>query len=152
MNGRPVATIEQEVEHLLRLYNADAAKIMGELQSQLSILANRAQTLLSLAGITITVTGFSGASIARTGRLSATLLVLGLVLVLVAAAIAMNGILRVRWTTSLPPCELPEAIRATLEVREIKTRNFALALRILIVGLTLYVSSIALLLLGNLPP
>ncbi len=152
MTARPIATIDQEVEHLLRLYNADAAKIMSELQSQLSILANRAQTLLSLAGITITVTGFSGASIAGAGRLSATLLVLGLVLVLVSAAIAMNGILRVRWTTSLPPCELPDAIRATLEVRESKTRNFAIALRILIVGLTLYVSSVGLLLLGSLPP
>jgi len=151
MNERPVATVEQETNHLLQLYGNDAAKIMSQLQSQLSILANRAQTLLSLAGITITVTGFSGANIARTGRLSATLLVGGLVLVLASAAIAMNGILRVRWTTQLPPCELEDAIRATLEVREMKTRNFSLALRLLVIGLTLYVSSVALLLLGNLP-
>jgi hypothetical protein len=150
--NRPVATIEQETQHLLRLYENDAAKIMAQLQSQLSILANRAQTLLSLAGITITVTGFSGANIARTGRLSATLLVLGLLFVLSSAAIAMNGILRVRWTTQLPPCELDDAVRATLEVRERKTKNFSLALRLLVIGLTLYVSSIALLLLGNLPP
>ena len=148
---RPPATIEQETQHLLQLYENDAAKIMAQLQSQLSILANRAQTLLSLAGITITVTGFSGANIARTGRLPATLLVVGLVIVLSSAAIAMNGILRVRWTTQLPPCELTEAVRATLEVREAKTRNFSLALRLLVIGLTLYVSSIALLLLGNLP-
>lgn len=147
----PPATPEQEVEHLLRLYDGDAAKIMSELQSQLSILANRAQTLLSLAGITITVTGFSGASIAKTGPLSAALLVAGLVIVLVAAAIAMNGILRVRWTTSLPPCELPEALLATIEVRDVKTRRFDLALRLLVIGLSLYVSSVALLLLGNLP-
>ena len=151
MTPRPIATIDQEVEHLLRLYGNDASKIMAQLQSQLSILANRAQTLLSLAGITITVTGFSGANIARTGKLSATLLVGGLVIVLASAAIAMNGILRVRWTTQLPPCELSDAVRATLEVREMKTRNFSLALRLLVVGLTLYVSSIALLLLGNLP-
>ncbi|MBI2392989.1 MAG: hypothetical protein HYV09_25625 [Deltaproteobacteria bacterium] len=145
------ATPEQEVEHLLQLYDRDAAKIMSELQSQLSILANRAQTLLSLAGITITVTGFSGANIARTGRVGASLLVLGLVLVLVAAAIAMNGILRVRWTTSLPPCSLAESVRAAIDVRDLKTRNFDLAMTLLVVGLTLYVSSVALLLLGNLP-
>jgi len=147
----PPATPEQEVEHLLRLYDRDAAKIMSELQAQLSILASRAQTLLSLAGITITVTGFSGANIAKTGPLAATLLVAGLVLVLVAAAIAMNGILRVHWTTSLPPCELHEAVRAAIDVRDVKTRRFDLALRFLVVGLSLYVSSVALLLLGNLP-
>jgi hypothetical protein len=151
MSARPVATIEQETQHLLQLYDNDSAKIMSQLQSQLSILANRAQTLLSLAGITITVTGFSGANIARTGRVSATFLVCGLVIVLCSAAIAMNGILRVRWTTQLPPCELTEAIRATLEVREMKTRNFGLALRLLVIGLSLYVTSIAMLLLGSLP-
>jgi hypothetical protein len=150
MRHGPV-TLEQETAHLLDLYGRDAAKIMGQLQSQLSILANRAQTLLSLAGITITVTGFSGAAIARSGRLAAVLLVAGLLIVLAAAAIAINGILRVRWTTSLPPCPLDDAVRATLEVRDLKTRRYDLALRLLVIGLTLYVSSIALLLLGSLP-
>lgn len=144
------ATPEQEVAHLLRLYDGNAAQIMSALQSQLSILANRAQTLLSLAGITITVTGFSGTSIAKAGPVSATLLVLGLVVVLVSAAIAMNGILRVQWTTSLPPCELNEAVLATIEVRDVKTKRFDLALRLLVIGLTLYVSSVGLLLVGSL--
>lgn len=145
-------SIDQETAHLLQLYGNDAAKIMGELRSQLSILANRAQTLLSLAGITITVTGFSGASIARTGPLSAVLLVAGLVFVLSSAAIAMTGILRVRWTTSLPPCSVEEAVRFALEIRDLKTRRFDLALRLLVIGLTLYVSSIAILLLHSLRP
>lgn len=143
-------SLEQETEHLLQLYERDPAKIMGEIRSQLSILAHRAQTLLSLAGITITVTGFSGAAIARTGPLAATLLVAGLVFVLASAAIAMTGILRVRWTTSLPPCALDVAVRSALEIRDIKTRRFDLALRLLVIGLTLYVSSIAILLLQSL--
>jgi hypothetical protein len=148
----PPATPEQEVEHLLHLYDRDAAKIMSELQSQLSILANRAQTLLSLAGITITVTGFSGTSIAKAGPAAAALIVLGLVLVLMSAAIAMNGILRVRWTTSLAPCELADAVRVTIAVRDHKTRRFDLALRLLVVGLGLYVSSVGLLLVGSVRP
>jgi hypothetical protein len=151
MTARPAATLDEEVEHLLHLYNRDPGKIMGELQQQLSILANRAQTLLSLAGITITVTGFSGATIARTGRVAATLLVLGLVLVLIAAAIAMTGILRVRWTTSIARCDLEDAVRWVLAARDRKTRSYDRSLRILVIGLSLYVSSIALLLLGNLP-
>jgi hypothetical protein len=144
-------SLDDEAAHLLQLYERDASKIMNEIGGQLSILANRAQTLLSLAGITITVTGFSGASIAKTGRLSAALLVAGLVLVLVSAAIAMTGILRVRWTTSIAPSTLEVAVRSALEVRDRKTKAFDRALSLLVVGLTLYVSSVGLLLLGNLP-
>ena len=140
-------SIDQEAEHLLQLYERDPGKIMGELRSQLAILANRAQTLLSLAGITITVTGFSGANIARSGAFAATLLVAGLVFVLSSAAISMTGILRVQWSTSMAPSPLEDAVRHALTIRDMKTRRFDLALRLLVIGLTLYVSSIAILLL-----
>lgn len=151
VSERLPVSIDQETQHLLQLYDRDAAKIMGEIRSQLSILANRAQTLLSLAGITITVTGFSGANIAKTGLLGASLLVVGLILVLSSAAIAMTGILRVHWATSMPPCGIEEAIRAALTIRDEKTRRFDLSLRLLVIGLTLYVSSIAILLMTSFP-
>jgi hypothetical protein len=145
------ATREEETRHLIALYEGDAAKIMGAIESQLNILAARAQTLLSLAGITVTVTGFSGASIARTGKLAAILLVSGLAVVLAAAAVAMVGILRVRWVTSLPPSSLEATVDNALDVRDTKTASFSAALRLLVVGLMLYGASVALLLLGNLP-
>jgi hypothetical protein len=144
-------TLEQETQHLLQLYDRDAGKIMGEIRDQLSIVAGRAQTLLSLAGITITVTGFSGASIAQSGKIAAGLLVTGLVVVLLAASIAITGILRVRWTTSIAPCSLEEAVRSALEVRDRKSIAYDRALQLLVVGLLLYVSSIGILLLGSMP-
>jgi len=145
------ASRDDESRHLIDLYARDAAKIMDRIDGQLSILSARAQTLLSLAGITITVTGFSGASIARSGRPAAVLLVTGLVLVLFAASMAMRGILAVRWTTSIAPCSLEEAIHAALDVRDAKTRSFSRSLGILVLGLSLYVASVAYLLLMNLP-
>ena len=145
------ATRDEETRHLLQLYGGDAAKIMGAIEAQLAILAARAQTLLSLAGITVTVTGFSGANIARTGRLAAGLLVSGLAFVLLSASVAMVGILRVRWITSLPPSSLEVSIENALDVRDVKTRGFSVALRLLVVGLLLYGASVGLLLLGNLP-
>ena len=145
------ASRDDESRHLIDLYARDAAKIMDRIDGQLSILSARTQTLLSLAGITITVTGFSGASIARSGRPAAVLLVTGLVLVLVAASMAMRGILAVRWTTSIAPCSLEEAIHAALDVRDAKTRSFSRSLGILVLGLSLYVASVAYLLLMNLP-
>ncbi len=144
-------TLDEEAQPLLQLYDGDAAKIMGAIERQLAILAGRAQTLLSLAGLTITVTGFSGANIARSGRLPASLLVAGLVIVLLAASLAMAGILRVRWTTSMKPAPLDVAVRTALALRNVETRAFSRALALLVVGLALYVSSVALLLLGNLP-
>jgi hypothetical protein len=148
---RRSATRHEEAQHLIQLYGGDAAKIMHTIESQLSILSARAQTLLSLAGITITVTGFSGASIARSGKLAAVLLVAGLCVVLVAASQAMTGILRVRWVTSIVPSSLEVAVHSALDVRDGKTRVFSRALGLLIVGLSLYVASVALLLLKNLP-
>ncbi len=141
---------DAEVAHLVELYQGDAAKIMARVESQLMILATRAQTILSLAGITITVTGFSGASIAKTGRLASAAIVAGLVLVLVSAAITMTGILRVEWTTKLGGAGLDDAVRAAIRIRDSKTVAYSRALKLLIVGLALYVASVAMLLLGAL--
>lgn len=151
MTVRRAASAGEEADHLLALYRDDAARVDAILQSQLSSLANRAQMLLQLAGLTITVTGFSGASIARSGPLAAVLVVSGLVVVLLGASLSMGGILRVRWTTQLAPCPPRDAIVAAIEMRDRKTRAFARSLALLIVGLALYIGSVALLLLGNLP-
>src|SRR5437868_7650569 len=79
LSPRRRATVDEETSHLREFFRDDGPAIMAELRSQLTILANRTQTLLSLAGITITVTGFSGVSIARTSKVAAVLLVSGLV-------------------------------------------------------------------------
>lgn len=144
-------TLEQEAAHLLQLYGKDPVQILGRIDSQLSVLAARAQTLLSLAGITITVTGFSGANIARSGRMATLLLVGGLVMVLVAAALTLGGILHVRWTTQMAPCSLEQAVHNALVRRNEKTRAYSRALSLLVLGLALYVGSVASLLLHNLP-
>jgi len=150
-NVRRAASAEEEADHLLQLYAGDATRVMTRLEQQLSSLATRAQMLLQLAGLTITVTGFSGANIARSGRLAAVLVVSGLVVVLLGASLSMGGILRVRWTTQLAPCPARDAIIEVITLREKKTRAFSRSLALLIVGLALYIGSVALLLLGNVP-
>ena len=149
--ARRASTPQEEADHLLALYDADAGKIMTVLNGQLSNLTGRAQMLLQLAGLTITVTGFSGASIAHTGQLAAILVVSGLVLVLVAASLSMGGILRIRWMTQLAPTTLRESIIYAIEMRDAKTRIFGRSLALLIVGLALYIGSVSMLLLGNVP-
>jgi hypothetical protein len=144
-------SVDDEARHLLALFAGDAAKVLGTVDRQMELLMGRAQALLSLAGLTITVTGFSGASIARSGTAAALLLVLGLVTVLGGAALAMGGILRVRWVTQLAPTSLEESLRHALRMRNRKTAAFGMALGLTVIGLALYVASVALLLLKNLP-
>jgi hypothetical protein len=148
--ARRAATAEEEAEHLLTLYENDAAKIMDILHAQFTNLTSRAQTLLQLAGLTITVTGFSGTSIARSGPLAAWLAVSGLIIV-VAASLSMGGILRIRWMTQLTPTSLRETLIYAIEMRDSKTRIFGRSLALLIVGLALYIGSVAMLLLSNVP-
>lgn len=64
MRARRAERPEDEADHLMALYGGDGPRIMGLLQDQLNSVANRAQVLLQLAGLTITVTGFA----ARTSR------------------------------------------------------------------------------------
>lgn len=149
--ARRARTAHEEADHLLGLYASDAGKIMGVLHGQLANLTTRAQMLLQLAGLTITVTGFSGPSIARTGNLAAGLAISGLVMVLVAASLSMGGILRIRWMTQLAPTSLRESIIYAIEMRDAKTRIFGRSLALLIVGLALYIGSVSLLLLSNTP-
>lgn len=149
--ARRATTPDEEADHLLGLYDSDAGKIMTVLHGQLTNVTGRAQMLLQLAGLTITVTGFSGVSIAHTGRLAAVLVVAGLVLVLVAASLSMGGILRLRWVTQLAPTTLRASIIYAIEMRDAKTRVFGRSLALLIVGLFLYIGSVGLMLLGNIP-
>jgi hypothetical protein len=151
MTARRAVNPSEEADHLLEIYNNDASRVLSMVQGQLTNLAGRAQMLLQLAGLTITVTGFSGANIARSGLLAAVLVVSGLVVVLLGASLSMGGILRVRWTTQLAPCPARDAIIHAIEMRDAKTRAFARSLALLIVGLCLYIGSVAMLLLGNVP-
>ena len=151
MTARRAANAEEEADHLLGLFAGDGPRVLGLLQGQLTQLANRAQMLLQLAGLTITVTGFSGMNIARSGTLAAVLVVSGLVVVLLGASLSMGGILRVRWVTQLAPCPAREAIISAIAMRNKKTRAFSRSLALLIVGLALYIGSVSILLLGNLP-
>lgn len=151
MSARRAANAAEEADHLLQLYGDDAPRVLAVLQTQFISVTSRAQMLLQLAGLTITVTGFSGANIARSGRPAAILVVSGLVVVLIAAAHSLGGILRIRWTTQLAPCPPRDAIIAAIRMRDHKTRVFSQSLVLLIVGLALYIGSVALLLLGNLP-
>src|SRR5512135_56281 len=94
-----MASARQEAEQILKLSRGDTQRAFDRVERQLSVLVLRTQVLLSLSGIVITVTGFSGRAIAETSNLARLSIATGILTVLAAAAVAIGGVLSLRWVT-----------------------------------------------------
>ena len=138
-----MAALEDEARRILRLAGDDALRAYEIVERQLAVLVMRTQVLLSLSGIVITVTGFSGRAIAQTSDLARACISIGIFGVLGAAVVAIAGVLRLRWLTQ----ELSEDALTTLvrglTLRERKSRALATALALFVAGFALYCVAIA---------
>src|SRR5438270_13446068 len=94
-----MATAREEAERILQLAKGDTLKAYEMVERQLSVLVLRTQVMLSLSGIVITVTGFSGRAVAQTSALARGSIATGIFVVLAAAAAALWGVLRLNWLT-----------------------------------------------------
>lgn len=139
---------EDEARRILALCKGDTLRAFEIVQSQLGVLVLRTQVMLSLSGIVITVTGFSGRAIAETSTLARLCIVVGLFTVLAAAGVAVGGVLRLKWLTQSLGDEPLETIRAGLEVRNKKSKFLVVALTLFILGFSLYCAAVAQLLIA----
>ena len=131
---------QDEATHILALYDGDMARCIDLLSSQFGVLQARSQLLLTLATITLTITGFSGPRIAEASAVSRWGLVAGLILVLLSLVLILVGTLRIRWMSQFVTDvdSLAEAIR----YRDRKTRAYLVQLSLLVVGLAAYVLAV----------
>lgn len=140
-----------EVQRILKLAEGNAGRAFDLVEKQLSVLVLRTQVMLSLSGIVITVTGFSGREIARTSETARVLVSTGILVVLLSAAVAIGGVLRLRWLTQ----ELTDDIEATLtnmlRIRDTKSRFLTAALVFFVLGFACYCVAIALMLVSVAP-
>jgi hypothetical protein len=146
-----MAAADDEVRRIIKLTQGDAAKAYELVQSQLSVLVLRTQVMLSLSGIVITVTGFSGRAIAQTSELARVLVAAGIVVVLLAAAVAIGGVLRLRWLTQELTDDTEQTLVRMLGVRDAKSRFLSAALVLFVLGFACYCVAIALMLLATTP-
>jgi len=137
-----------EAQRILHLCGGDALKAYQILQGQLATLVVRTQAMLGLSGIVITVTGFSGRTIAQTSASARLLVVAGLVIVLAAAAVGVGGVLRLRWSTQAIADEPRETLTRMIAIRDAKERFLRVAHVLFIVGFSLYCFAVAQLLLA----
>lgn len=140
--------VSVEARNILELCEGNKRQAFDIVHGQLAVLVLRTQVMLSLSGIVITVTGFSGRAIAETSALARGSIVSGLLIVLAAAAVAVWGVLRLNWITQ----ELTPDARLTLErgltLRNRKARFLTVALSLFVVGFSLYCLAVAQLLIA----
>ncbi|MDP4645222.1 MAG: hypothetical protein NWS71_12340, partial [Opitutales bacterium] len=135
-----------EAKAILELTNNDLLAALNVAQKQLDVIYTRAQVLLSLAGMVVTVTGFSGRLIAGSSLMAQIFLVAGLFVSLSSAIWVFLRVMRVRWVTAMVAEDKENALAQALERRDNKTRAYAVGGTILCIGLVLYCISIALML------
>jgi len=146
---REQLTSNAEADRILNVYGADALRpIMEMLERQFLVLHNRAQVLLTLCGIIVSTTGFSGRNIAGSGPAGQTLVIAGVLLVMVSAAIVCWGVLHLKWLTMQPGQQLKDWLLVSLAYRDFKTRTYRIALFVMLCGLASYVAAIILMLLN----
>lgn len=142
---------QDEVTRILAFTREDPERAYGVVERQLSVLVLRTQVMLSLSGIVITVTGFSGRAIAQTNDLARLLVSAGILIVLAAAATAIGGVLRLRWLTQELGPDLRSTLVRMLEIRDTKSRFLSAALLLFLVGFSCYCVAIAQMLLSVTP-
>lgn len=127
---------------VLRERYPDPAACHGVVTQQFDVLQARTHMMLTLATLTLTITGFSGPKIAASNLFSRYTMVLGLVCVLVSIVVTLMGTLRIRWLTQIGGGANGEALADMIAYRNRKTRLFRVELTFLVIGLALYVSSV----------
>jgi hypothetical protein len=144
-------TAREEAERILGLSRGDTLKAYEMVERQLAVLVLRTQVMLSLSGIVITVTGFSGRAIAQTSNLARWSIASGILVVLASAAAAIWGVLRLEWLTQTITEDPVAMLTRAIEMRTSKSRFLRVALVLFICGFALYCFAIAQLLVAARP-
>lgn len=137
----------QEAEKILAVCAGDVARALELLERQLNTLHTRAQVLLSLAGVVITVTGFSGRTIAGTGLLAQGLVVGGVAVVVFSAVWVYLGVMGLTWITAQMDVGPAESLALIVRRRNERTARYRLGGMFMSAGLALYGAAVSLMLL-----
>lgn len=144
----PTPAESREIESILLHFGGgeDRERVYSLLNGQLSLIYGRASSLVQVASVVITVTGFSGRIIADTSTLAQVLVIGGVSMVSLAAASALVFVLPVKWITATMHLPLRAWMLVVLRRRDAKVRAIKFATGLLIIGMVLYIAAIGLML------
>ncbi len=136
-------TPESEAQQLLAQQGERGIKgAVDTLMQQFQVLQTRAQIMLTITTLALTITGFSGPKIAAAGAFARTSMVLGILLVLASTLLILGGSLRIQWVTQFKADDDHSLIVSILRYRNAKTKLFFAEICLLVAGLACYVGSV----------
>jgi hypothetical protein len=140
----------EELEMLREIVRDDElSRIVENLRGSFQVLQTRAQLLLGLVTICLTITGFSGPRIAESGRAASAAIFIGVVSVLATAIVLVLGPLNLRWMTRYRGETVDDTLVDLIRRRNRRTGLYRAGTVLLVVGLTGYVLSLGFYLLGK---
>ena len=142
MVGTTDLTTASEIKELARVYEDDQRGLLALLSGQLSVLKNQSQMLLGLSGLCITVTGFSGHNLVRSGPLGAITMAGGIGLILCGVVITLYAMAGLRWVTQDLASDVETTLQRVIPRRNAQQRALGLATGLAAVGFALYVVSV----------
>lgn len=137
-------SVESEARELARAFEGRTSDLVTFLAGQLAVLKSQAQTYLGIAGVCISVTGFSGHNMVNAGPLSAGSMIVGIGLILAAIVIALRSIAAIRWVTQDLGGAPEELAARVIERRNAQQRVLGRAGALIGVGLAFYLVAVVL--------
>jgi len=134
-------TPEQEAQKMLKTFN-NFSKCYDITTGQLNILQSRHQMMLTLATLTLTITGFSGPKMAASNSISKYSMIIGIFFVLLSIVAILLSTINLVWFTQFHGETDEETLTLLIERRNLRTKMFHLQLIMLVVGLTSYVVAV----------
>ncbi len=136
-------TPESEAQQLLAQQGERGIQgAIDTLMQQFQVLQTRAQIMLTITTLALTITGFSGPKIAAAGLFARTSMVLGILLVLASTLLILGGSLRIQWVTQFKADDDHSLVVSILRYRNAKTKLFFAEICLLVAGLACYVGSV----------
>ena len=142
MNRNRKLSPAEELAYLRELFGNSDEKILGVVTNAYDVLQARSQLLLSLVAVVLTITGFSGPTIAASGFFSRICIGYGLSFVLIASILILAGPLQLRWATQWRASSVDESLINLIRRRNARTLKYHVAFGFLVIGLSGYVGSV----------
>lgn len=142
MNRNRKLSPAEELAYLREIYGNSPEKILAWITGAYDILQARSSLLLSLVAVVLTITGFSGPTIAASGTFSKICIGYGLSFVLIASILILAGPLQLRWATQWKGDTLDDSLINLIRRRNARTRKYHIAFGFLVMGLLGYVGSV----------
>jgi len=132
---------KEEAAYMLSIFK-DWTHCYNTIVSHLNTIHSRQQTLLTLATLTLTITGFSGPKMAASNYVSRYSMIVGISMVLITIIMILVTSLKLNWFTQIKAENQKETLEILIILRNKRNNIFKIELVFLSIGLFLYVVAV----------